>query len=154
MLIFIFSEGKKKKKSLSRWTLVVWQLDLAVREIRAILQLNRCRHHQPHCRGLTSLPQNKSWHHRWADTAPLARLDRRCAGPSLHRRGHVGSGILSICIQRAREDPPLLVLCRKTLHLSPLLFCCVDADGSTNNPPSPTSLPPSPPHSPETVHSV
>lgn len=89
--------------------------------------LCRRRHHQPHCRGLTSLPQNKSWHHRQADTAPLTRLDRHCAGPSLPLARSCDICALGSCwfAYRAREDPPPPppppVQCRKTLHLSPLL---------------------------------
>ncbi len=86
-----------------------------------------CRHHYPHCRGLTSLPQNKSWHHRWADTAPLTWLHRRCAGLSHPPARSCDIFALGSCwfAYRAREDPPPPppppVLCRKTLHLSPLL---------------------------------
>lgn len=79
-------------------------------------------HGQPHCRGLTSLPQNKSWHHRWADTAPLVQL-------WLHGAGSLRS--CDICAlgscwfaYKAREDsasPPSSPICRRSLHLS--LLC-------------------------------
>lgn len=87
-----------------------------------------CRHDQPHCRGLTSLPQNKSWHHRWADTAPLTRLCRHGAGPSLPPLRSCDICALGSCwfAYRAREDsppppPPSTPICRKTLRLSLLL---------------------------------
>lgn len=43
----------------------------------------RRRHDQPHCRALTSLPQNKSWHHRRADTAPPCRHSAVLTHPQL-----------------------------------------------------------------------
>lgn len=76
-------------------------------------------HGQPHCRGLTSLPQNKSWHHRWADTAPLVRLWLHGAGSS--RSCDICA--LGSCwfAYKAREDsasPPSSPVCRRSLHLS------------------------------------
>lgn len=112
-----------------------------------------CRHDQPHCRGLTSLPQNKSWHHRWADTAPLAWLcSARCRSqpPSAVVMWHLCSGILLIYIQsegRLSSSSPsssfFTDLPEEPASLpSPLFLRYVhaDADGSTNNPPS-LSLP-------------
>lgn len=62
--------------------------------------------------------KNKSWHHRWADTAPLLRL-------RLHGAGSLRS--CDICAlgscwfaYKAREDsasPPSSPVCRRRLHL-------------------------------------
>lgn len=71
--------------------------------------------------------------------------------PASPQCSHVTSGLwdpVDLHTERVREDSPLIVLCRKTLHLSPLLspcLCCIDADGSTNNVPS---LPPLHPYRP------
>lgn len=125
--------------------------------------------------GTTSLTA-EAWHHflkiNHDIIAELTQpLSLGCVGtvqaPAAAVMWHLCSGILLICIQsegrltsssssfhsHLPEDPASLP--------SPLFLRCAhaDADGSTNNPPSLppfslTSLPPSPPHSPETVHSI
>lgn len=110
-----------------------------------------CTLRQPHCRGLTSLPQNKSWHHRWADTAPLSRLGRHCAGLSLPPMRSCDICALGYCwfAYRAREDPPPPPCAVQedpaSLPSPPLPLLCGCWCWGTNNPPSPSTLHPSRP---------